>query len=68
MRGSDFSLDFIVFDFSLDFTDDIFNLIFDLVERYLDDVKKSDEADSGGPSATTSTPPTLQKQQAEQLN
>jgi len=34
MRGCVFGLDFIVFVFGLDFTDNNFNLIFDLVERW----------------------------------
>jgi hypothetical protein len=46
----------------------LYGRFFDLVERYLDDVKKSDEADAGVLSSETSNPPTLQKQKTEQLN
>ncbi len=46
----------------------LYGRFFDLVERYLDDVKKSDEAENAATSTAAPSQPAQQKQQTEQLN
>jgi hypothetical protein len=44
----------------------LYGRFFDLVERYLDDVKKTDEVETVSPTTAAPNPPTQPKQQTEQ--